>query len=113
MNEQILKNTPVETDVMPLDQAIATGAMALFGEKYGEQVRVVSVPGFSRELCGGTHVHAHRRYRRLQDRLRRQHLGGRAAHRGDHRRRRRCGSIRRPATRCSGSPRWCRRPSRS
>ena len=56
MNEQILRNTAVETDVMPLDQAIATGAMALFGEKYGEQVRVVSVPGFSRELCGGTHV---------------------------------------------------------
>ncbi len=57
MNEQILRNTSVETNVMPLDQAIATGAMALFGEKYGEQVRVVSVPGFSRELCGGTHVH--------------------------------------------------------
>ncbi|MGO9257702.1 MAG: alanine--tRNA ligase [Bryobacteraceae bacterium] len=56
-NEQILRNTGVETIVMPLDKAIATGAMALFGEKYGEQVRVVTVPGFSRELCGGTHVH--------------------------------------------------------
>src|SRR6202021_378984 len=56
MNEQILKNTVVETNVMPIDQAISTGAMALFGEKYGEQVRVVNVPGFSRELCGGTHV---------------------------------------------------------
>ena len=57
MNEQILKNSQVDTTVMPLDQAISTGAMALFGEKYGEQVRVVSVPGFSRELCGGTHVY--------------------------------------------------------
>ena len=56
MNQQILKNTAVQTDILPLDQAIATGAMALFGEKYGEEVRVVSVPGFSRELCGGTHV---------------------------------------------------------
>jgi alanyl-tRNA synthetase len=56
MNDEILKNIAVETNVMPLDQAISTGAMALFGEKYGEQVRVVSVPGFSRELCGGTHV---------------------------------------------------------
>jgi alanyl-tRNA synthetase len=56
MNEQILKNSAVQTDILPLDQAIATGAMALFGEKYGEQVRVVTVPGFSRELCGGTHV---------------------------------------------------------
>ena len=55
-NQQILKNTAVETDILPLDRAIATGAMALFGEKYGEQVRVVSVLGFSRELCGGTHV---------------------------------------------------------
>ena len=56
MNEQILRNEGVETNVLPLEQAIATGAMALFGEKYGEEVRVVTVPGFSRELCGGTHV---------------------------------------------------------
>jgi alanyl-tRNA synthetase len=57
MNEQILRNSAVETKIMPLDQAISTGAMALFGEKYGEEVRVVTVPEFSRELCGGTHVH--------------------------------------------------------
>jgi alanyl-tRNA synthetase len=56
VNEQVLRNTPVTTDVMELENAIATGAMALFGEKYGEHVRVVQVPGFSRELCGGTHV---------------------------------------------------------
>jgi alanyl-tRNA synthetase len=55
-NAQILANISVHTDVMDLDKAIDTGAMALFGEKYGEKVRVVSVPGFSRELCGGTHV---------------------------------------------------------
>jgi alanyl-tRNA synthetase len=56
VNQQILRNTPVTTDVMAIDQAISTGAMALFGEKYGEQVRVVSIPDFSKELCGGTHV---------------------------------------------------------
>jgi alanyl-tRNA synthetase len=56
VNEQILLNTGVTTDVMELDQALQTGAMALFGEKYGERVRVVQIPGFSKELCGGTHV---------------------------------------------------------
>ncbi len=56
VNQQILSNNEVKTDLMDLDQALQTGAMALFGEKYGESVRVVSIPGFSRELCGGTHV---------------------------------------------------------
>jgi alanyl-tRNA synthetase len=56
INREILANRIVHTDVMDLDQALSTGAMALFGEKYGEHVRVVSIDSFSKELCGGTHV---------------------------------------------------------
>ena len=58
VNVQITRNTPVTTEVRSTQEAIAAGAMALFGEKYGDSVRVVSVPGFSLELCGGTHVSA-------------------------------------------------------
>ncbi len=58
VNEQIYRNTAVQTDVRSTEEAIAAGAMALFGEKYGDRVRVVSIPEFSKELCGGTHVRA-------------------------------------------------------
>src|SRR5437016_4766366 len=58
VNEQILRNVKVETDVMPVEEAIRSGAMALFGEKYSGMMRVLTVPGFSKELCGGTHVRA-------------------------------------------------------
>jgi alanyl-tRNA synthetase len=58
VNDQIWRNAAVQTTVMDLDSAMKSGAMALFGEKYQENVRVVEVPGFSKELCGGTHVPA-------------------------------------------------------
>ena len=58
VNAEVLKNTSLTTQVQSLDDAIENGAMALFGEKYADDVRVVSVPGFSVELCGGTHCSA-------------------------------------------------------
>src|SRR6185503_20260315 len=56
VNEIVFQNRPVRTFVTPIEEARKLGAMMLFGEKYGDEVRIVEIDGYSRELCGGTHV---------------------------------------------------------
>jgi alanyl-tRNA synthetase len=56
VNRKVWENLPVRAFLTPLEEARNLGAMMLFGEKYGDEVRVVEIPGYSRELCGGTHV---------------------------------------------------------
>jgi alanyl-tRNA synthetase len=56
VNEQISQNLPVSVEILPRDEALAAGALAFFGEKYGEQVKVYSIGSFSKEVCGGPHV---------------------------------------------------------
>jgi alanyl-tRNA synthetase len=58
VNEQIMQNHAVETQVLPIEQARESGAVAMFGEKYGEVVRVIGMGDYSKEFCGGTHVSA-------------------------------------------------------
>ena len=57
-NQHIRSNLTLQIEERPLEEALASGAMAIFGERYGEKVRVVTIPGVSKELCGGTHVRA-------------------------------------------------------
>ena len=54
VNDVIRQDLPIRSSVMPLDAALRRGALAFFGDKYGQEVRVVEIPGFSIELCGGT-----------------------------------------------------------
>jgi alanyl-tRNA synthetase len=55
INDVIRQDLPIRARTMPLDEALKRGALAFFGDKYGQQVRMVEIPGFSMELCGGTH----------------------------------------------------------
>ncbi len=87
VNAEILANHATQARVLPMEEAQKLGAMMLFGEKYGDEVRVLDI-GSSRELCGGTHVAAHRRHRPVQDRRRERRRRRHPPRRGGHRRQR-------------------------
>ena len=87
VNRYILENEPVTTNMMAIEEAMQVGAVAMFGEKYGAEVRVLSVGDgvFSKELCGGTHVRATGDIGSVQDHVRRSYRVRRSTHPSDHR----------------------------
>ena len=93
VNERVFANLPVRAFVTPIEEARKLGAMMLFGEKYGDEVRVIEIDGVSRELCGGTHVQPDGRDRAVRDLARGLGRRGHAADRGGHLRR----GVRAPA----------------
>ena len=105
VNEQIFVSRPVRTFETPIDEARKLGAQMLFGEKYGDIVRVVEIDGCSRELCGGTHVRSTAEIGPVRDPLRGLGRLGRAPHRGGHLRR----GLRAPARACARERRAPRR----
>ena len=84
VNEKIFEGLPVHVFETPIEEARRLGAMMLFGEKYGDIVRVVEIPGYSVELCGGTHVRSTAEVGALRDPLRGLDRVRRAPHRGRH-----------------------------
>ncbi len=88
VNERVRANLEVTKTVMPLAEAKQSGAVAMFGEKYGDIVRIVAAGDYSREFCGVLPRQPHRRHRHLQDRLRPLARRRRAPHRRRHRTRR-------------------------
>ena len=84
MNEKVFENLPVLAYVVPLEEAKKMGATMLFTEKYDEDVRVIEIPGYSMELCGGTHVAKTAEIGPFVDPLRELRRVGRAPDRGRH-----------------------------